>query len=909
MSSATAQHPLPDPTYSVVMESGDTLVSGDAARKLLRELKKSQGGAPSKFESCDAPCSVGQPVNTATGVFWHTFSDVVVPGRGPGLELSRTYSSAAASEAGMFGFGWSSNLETRLETVTDTASGVTTVTVVDGNNSRVTFTKNDSGYWAPPRVHAELDAGPGGTFILTDTRDRTTYTFDAAGVLQEVTDRNGESTTLGYANGRLATVTDSAGRALSFTWTGVGTGARVSSVVGPLGRTWTYTYHPDGTLASVKDPLNRSTSFTYDGSSHLLRTMTFPRGGTVSTDYDTERRVSKQTDTDGLVTSFAYENAPASEDDPAFKDGLTTTVTGPYTKTEYVYQSMTPVRVTTDVGTSQAATTRWEYDPNLFKVVKETDPLGKVRTFEYDAYGNVTRTTEPPVDGAPGKTWTAAFNADGTIASATLPTGKTTSWVYDARGNPTTVTDAAGNATTYTYGDPVHPGDVTRVTDAEGRRTDVTYDAHGNTATTSVYPNGQQNLTAQAGYNAAGEQVCGVAPGRYASGTRCPASFTAPPANVSSMVVDAAGQPRSVTGADGRTTTYDYDVDGNLTRRAGPGSTATGGVDTATYDVSGRVLSSVSAQDTTEKLTTGYGYDIGYGTAPCTASALTGVAKYCDTTTDAAGKVTIRYFTGLGRMVGLSEPGGRLTRSTHRLDGRVEKVTRPDGKFTTVGYFDDGRLKSVTHSTGVPGPTSYTYHPDGARASMTDPTGTTTYTYSDVGDLTQVVAGARTVGYARDKTGLATGITYPSGRVVTRGFDGAGRMTSVNDGSAGGGRTTTFGYDTAGNQTTTGLPGGATMRNTFDTLDRFAGTKITTPGGTDTAALSWTRNDYDQVAGETGTGATAPGSGVAYGYSATHRVKNAGTQVFGHDAVANPTTLGDLTQTFDASGNGQLTRS
>ncbi|MGL5866474.1 MAG: RHS repeat domain-containing protein, partial [Dermatophilaceae bacterium] len=260
VSSASAQQPLPDPTYSVVMQSGDTLVSGDAARELLSDLRESQGGAPSKFESCDKPCSVGQPVNTATGVFWHAFSDVAVPGRGPGLELSRTYSSAGASEAGMFGFGWRSNLETRLVTATDTATGVSTVTVVDGNGARSRFTKNDSGYWAAPRVHAELDTGPGNTFVLTDTRDRTAYTFDAAGALLSVADRNGEVTTLGYVSGRLATVTDAAGRTLSFTWAG----ARVASVAGPVGRTWTYGYDAAGRLTSAKDPLNRSTSFTYE---------------------------------------------------------------------------------------------------------------------------------------------------------------------------------------------------------------------------------------------------------------------------------------------------------------------------------------------------------------------------------------------------------------------------------------------------------------------------------------------------------------------------------------------------------------------------------------------------------------------------------------------------------------------
>jgi len=58
----------------------------------------------------ECPCTLSHtdwPVNSATGEFWHTFDDISVPGRGFGLDFSRTYSSLRASTLGPLGYGWS----------------------------------------------------------------------------------------------------------------------------------------------------------------------------------------------------------------------------------------------------------------------------------------------------------------------------------------------------------------------------------------------------------------------------------------------------------------------------------------------------------------------------------------------------------------------------------------------------------------------------------------------------------------------------------------------------------------------------------------------------------------------------------------------------------------------------------
>jgi hypothetical protein len=64
-----------------------------------------QGAGPNPSEH-STTCSTAQPVNCATGTFWHTFNDLSVPGRGVPLSFARPYTSAAASVDGRLGYGW-----------------------------------------------------------------------------------------------------------------------------------------------------------------------------------------------------------------------------------------------------------------------------------------------------------------------------------------------------------------------------------------------------------------------------------------------------------------------------------------------------------------------------------------------------------------------------------------------------------------------------------------------------------------------------------------------------------------------------------------------------------------------------------------------------------------------------------
>ncbi len=252
-------------------------------------------------------CS-GCPVNTATGEFHHTFNDILVPGRGLALDFNRTYSSAAAlaGETSPLGPGWTDSYNWHLSL---DSSGNATVT--SGNGSSVVFASDGpNGFSAPPYVTATLVKNPDGTYTFEGNQDQKRYNFNANGQLTSEVDRNGYVTNLAYSGGNLATVTDPAGRSLTFSYDANGD---LSGVTDPSGHSETLTYDTAGNLATFTDRGGNTWSYGYDAN-HQLITLTDPRGGVLTNEYDTSGRVDTETDPMGRTTTFAYgPNADGSE--------------------------------------------------------------------------------------------------------------------------------------------------------------------------------------------------------------------------------------------------------------------------------------------------------------------------------------------------------------------------------------------------------------------------------------------------------------------------------------------------------------------------------------------------------------------------------------------------------------------
>jgi YD repeat-containing protein len=73
----------------------------------------------------------------------------------------------------------------------------------------------------------------------------------------------------------------------------------------------------------------------------------------------------------------------------------------------------------------------------------------------------------------------------------------------------------------------------------------------------------------------------------------------------------------------------------------------------------------------------------------------------------------------------------------------------------------------MSYSNGTTPSVSYGYDPDGNKVSMTDGTGTSTWTYDVFGDVTSKTTGAgTTVSYSYDNAGNQTSITYPGDGIM-----------------------------------------------------------------------------------------------------------------------------------------------
>jgi RHS repeat-associated protein len=827
------------PVY--VAASGDPVAGGPTIAE--------QGGPPNPSEN-PTVCSGSDPVNCATGEFWSQAPDIRVPGRGMPLELTRSYASGAAGAKGPFGYGWTGSYAMSLA---KNQYGQVIVTQEDG--SAVAFTPANGQLTAQGKVLATLVQDQDGSYVFTRDRGGTQYRFSPAGQLAGEVDRNGYATLLAYdSQGRLASVTDPAGRKVTFGYSG----SLITSATGPTGRTWTYSYDAAGNLTMATDPIGRAWSYSYDAE-HRLLTTTDPRGGVTSNAYDSAGRVTAQTDPAGHTTTWAYTGNPRGV------DGGTTTQTAPSGSiTRYQYADLELQSVTRGYGTPAAATTSYTYDPGTLGVKTVTDPDGNVTSNSYDGSGN----PEISTDGL-GNSTTYTYNKLNEVLTRTDPLGDTTSYSYDAHGNLLSVTGPLGDATTYKYADTAHPGDITSVTDPDRAVISYTYDAYGDVASASVSPSAGVTNTTEFAYDADGERTCAASPDAVAAGVTCPAAGT------TRTTYDADGEVTSVTDPDGHLTRYSYDAGGDRISVTSPAGQVTG----YAYNGDGEQVK-VTQPGGTVQLT---GYDAD-GNVTSQVNAVGDVTKYA--------------YDALGLVVSMTDPLGHLTRYGYDPAGNRVTLTSAEGQITSYAYDADGRPTGITYSDGKTPAVSYAYDADGRRTSMTDGTGTTTYTYDADSHLTSVTDGAgATVSYGFDPAGLLTAITYPNGQQVTRGYDGAGELTSVSDWL---GNTTAFGYDRDGNLTSEAYPNGVRALLGYDAAGELLSVTDTKTKAF-LASFSYARNSLGEITADTEAGA-ATGT-QDYSYTQLSQLASDSTGKYGYDSAGDLAAQpGGQAQAFNADG-------
>ena len=162
--------------------------------------------------------------------------------------------------------------------------------------------------------------------------------------------------------------------------------------------------------------------------------------------------------------------------------------------------------------------------------------------------------------------------------------------------------------------------------------------------------------------------------------------------------------------------------------------------------------------------------------------------------------------------------------------------------------------------------------------------------------------------YAYNLRNLPTTITYPGSLNVTRGYDDAARLTSVQDWLN---NTTSFSYDANSNLTTETLPTASAVVDsfTFNAADRL--TAISDKKGKTTLfAATYTRDNANQLTSDS----SAPSSTSAYKYTTLNQVCYAGSSsssacssppsgstAYAYDAADNLTQIGSTQQAFNSA--------
>ncbi|MGH2938681.1 MAG: DUF6531 domain-containing protein [Solirubrobacterales bacterium] len=847
----------PDFTSGVVSFSPAIAPGGSAYFSLEEPLTSSavvsggpspieQGGAPNRSEK-HTTCSQGHPVNCATGVFWHEFTDVQVPGRGVPLEFNRTYSSMNAAVDGPLGFGWSDSYGLSLSVDTETGAA----TVEEEGGSAVTFPSNgEGGFTTPPRVLATLTADEDGTYTFMRFSDHIDYVFSAAGRLLREVDRNGNTTTLSYIGGLLEKVTDPSGRSLTFAYSG----SHIHTITDPMGRTTTFSYDGSGNLKEATDPMGRAWSFDYDGS-HRLLTMTDPRGGVVSNTYDGSGRVTAQTDPMGRESTWRYEGEAATAE-----GGATTFTNGRGDVTRYLYRDLELQSVTRGVGTASEATTSYSYDPITLGISAVTDPNGQVTRSHYDAHGDLTETTDPMF-----RTTFYSYGPEDELQTITDPRGTTTTYRYDPAGNlleKETPDFQTGETARTNYSYEAAPGELTGVTDPDGHVTTFGYDDAGD-RTTVIDAAGNKSTYS---YDADGELTSKVSPaGNMLGGD--------PAAHTTTYAYDADGELTSETDQLGHTRSYGYDGDGNQTTIADANGQTTHQV----YDADDELTEVLRPDASVLK------------TAWDAAGNMTAQ-------TDGAGHATTYAYDALGRVISVTDPDGHTTSYGYDPNGNRTAVVNAEGRLTSYYYDADDEPAAIFYSDGTTPSVSEQYDQDGNRIELTDGTGTSTFSYDSLNRMTKATNGAgATVGYEYDLAGHLTKLIYPNGQSVTRTFDSAGNLTGVTDWL---GHTSHFGYDADSNLDEESYGNGVTAQLGYDAADRVASI-ADSQGSTRLARFTYSRDPLGQVASEASENGEA--GTTTYSRNSLDQLTAAGPSAYGYDAADNPTTFGSSAQQFDAA--------
>lgn len=833
------------------------------------------------------------PVNVATGNFIEEEIDIAFSNLASSCAVTRMYNSLAVHGngddlpplAGVFGPGWSSNLDTVLNFSDEGATWI----MPDGRH--LFFARAGEGfarvetdpYWLTRTGASEIATAPMGRFILETCALSTEadlyivsnnqghqWFFTLTGAWLGST--GGEGTTLAVtraADGLISSLVHELNRSITFDYVdGLVAVARTSA-----GERIEYAYAPAGSTAAghLVSITSGAGTRTYEHDDNALIHRVIAADGTVevTNTYDESARIAHQHTEYGRDVRYLYLDGGVTE--VADEDGsqanvwisddsgrLTAIIDADGGRTSFGYDRFSNrIRV---IDRDGSRTTR--ISDSRGRITRDVTPEGQDTRYAYDEYDRVTAVSISAFETDPKKRY-AATQARRNAADAEADNGEVTpisTITYEYANawdhNPSRVVDALGGVTELNW----EGGLLTSLTGPEGVSMTLNYDEFG-------------NLT----------------------------SFADQEGNITSFTYTAAGHLAQVTTPLGLTTSFTHDAAGNITGRQDPD-----GSRWKFEYIAGRRL--VAVIDPSGARTS---YE--YGPSGDMTAVIDPLGRRTERTFDENGNVATvtlpnggvfsYVWDGLSRLIRTVDPAGGHWENTYDAASVLTKMTDPTG--VRVRTQADRKSGSVTSWDGTDGvrvkfdhlgrpvareeifsPTEAAQEAPKARAEKTDTpeSAAELVVYDPAGNPVEILDAEG--GLTRYEYNLASQLVRqisPAGRITAYTYNSCGRLDTVTEGAETAEAVTTrYSYDADGRLTERNLPG-MSEKITYDANSRV----VSVIGGS--------------------------GGDVFYTYDACGRVRSIrdaawGTRKFSYDAAGQVTEvtngLGGVTRyTYDEAGN------
>ena len=424
-------------------------------------------------------------VNLKNGNFYISYTDIVVPGGGKKLEITRTYNSKS-TDVGWFGFGWGSEFETRLEVSADGSI----VIHEHGSGSKVRFTPKTpiDAVAAATKIVAEMKKktalseksaadlvkslaenaerrhtyavnfgveatiAPGSVLYSNDRGPQELHVskegyrrsqpdgkqdyFNTEGLLVKVADKSGYFVGFTYKDGNLVSLKDSQAKQIFFSWYPDG---MVKEIWSAGDKKALYKYQ-ETDLVYTKDVGGNVYEFAYD-KSHNLSEIRYGDKTKLKVAYDPKTFfVTEITDRNSENTKYQYGSNPAKTEDHYWTTVTKAGFDGKPVANRYEYEikakddgARYTYRILTEINGIKTETI---YADNSLpvKIARGTH----VTNFEYNSNGLLTKKSSTKGDFV-----NIEYDDNINKIKKVVNNDGTTNFEYDPKGN---LTKAANNA-------------------------------------------------------------------------------------------------------------------------------------------------------------------------------------------------------------------------------------------------------------------------------------------------------------------------------------------------------------------------------------------------------------------------------------------------------------------------------